>query len=323
MRHALFAFSVILGFGVATATHAASFDCAKAKSRSEVLICRTPELSRLDDQLMQAYRADLAVSPSPVNLTLAQRQWIADRDKGEPVDNAVTKFRPLTADEMAHDYADRLNALKAEIALATAARATTIAVADLGKRCVPLGTDPAKCAVSESGPVKGRAPFAPLWYQIQHEPEAGAEDIQQGVVVFEAAGEGRLRPLLWKFLEGAYFDAPEFLASPAGPLLWLPGSDSGTGAFNEDVLYHPVSGRWRDLDLQTWKDDLARRLPPDKQVWKGVPYDFRDMTVDTYLWRPNDGNCCPTAGSAAVKLRIDGDRLAIASVKLSNKVPEQ
>ncbi|HWE47864.1 MAG TPA: hypothetical protein VG407_17730 [Caulobacteraceae bacterium] len=317
MHIRLFASCVILGLAVATAASAASFDCAKAKSRSEVLICHTPALSDLDSRMMQTYRADLAVSPTPVNLTLAQRQWIADRDKGEPADNQAKTFRPLTADEMAHDYTDRIDALKGEIDFAAKARATTFPIADLGKRCVPLNEDLAKkCVVSSSGQVKGAAS---LWFQLQGPPEGDTDDFTRGVVVFEAGGPGQLRPRLWNFIEGGYYDDPRQLQTAAGALLWLPANDSGTGVFNEDLLYHQVDGRWRDIDLQSWKADLAQRLPKDRQVWKGVPYDFKALETTTGLWRPDDGNCCPTGGQAHVRFKLAGDRLEIVSVERSAK----
>ena len=311
MRRIIFASCVFLGLGFATAASAASFDCAKAKSRSEVLVCQTPQLSQLDEQLAQTYRADLAVSPTPVGLTLSQRQWMVERDKGESTDEAG-KFRPYTADEMANDYQGRITDLKAEIGLAAKAQAP-FPLADLAKRCAPLVIED-KCAVSESGPVKG-APS--LWYQLQGPPEGSTEDFTRGVVVFEQSAPGRLTPRLWAFLEGSWFETPRLMQTSAGALLWLPGNDDGTGAFNEDLLYHRVDGRWRDLDLQSWKDDLAKRLPKDRQVWKGVPYDFAHLQATTHLWVPNDGNCCPTGGKATVTFKLAGDRLEIVSIKRS------
>lgn len=48
--------------GVITApmlAHAASFDCAKAASTTEKLICGNPAVSLLDEQLGQAYKQAL------------------------------------------------------------------------------------------------------------------------------------------------------------------------------------------------------------------------------------------------------------------------
>lgn len=44
-------------------SHAASFDCAKTRSKPELLICGDPELSRLDDELALIYAAAKAVAP--------------------------------------------------------------------------------------------------------------------------------------------------------------------------------------------------------------------------------------------------------------------
>ncbi|MBK4726368.1 DUF4431 domain-containing protein [Pantoea agglomerans] len=49
-RIALLCFTLSLG------AHAASFDCTKASSVSEKLICTTPALSQADDQLAKVYR---------------------------------------------------------------------------------------------------------------------------------------------------------------------------------------------------------------------------------------------------------------------------
>ncbi len=315
MRRIIFASCVFLGLGFASAASAASFDCAKAKSRSEVLVCQTPQLSQLDEQLAQTYKADLAVSPTPVGLTLSQRQWMAERDKGESTGEAG-KFRPYTADEMANDYQGRIADLKAEIDLAAKAQAP-FPLADLAKRCAPLTIDTAKCVVVQSGQVKGSATLGPLWYQLQGPPDGDTDDFTRGVVVFQAAGPGQLRARMWNFLEGSYFDAPELIQTSAGRLLWLPATDDGTGVFNEDLLYRWADTRWRDIDLQSWKDDLARRLPKDRQVWKGVPYDFAHLQATTHLWVPDDGNCCPTGGKAKVTFKLAGDKLEIVSVKRS------
>jgi hypothetical protein len=251
-----------------------------------------------------------------VNLTLAQRQWIAERDKGEVADSEGKTYRPLTAEEMANDYNGRFGDLKREIDLATKVRALVFPVADLCKRCIPVSEDlGAKCVVTQSGRVKGPSSLGPLWYQIQGPPEGATDDFTRGVVVFEALNNDELVPRFWNFLEGSWFDPPELLLTASGGLLWLPANDDGTGAFNEDLLYHRVDGRWRDLDLQSWKDDLAKRLPKDRQVWKGVPYNFARLQATTHLWVPNDGNCCPTGGMADLTFKIVGDKLEVASVK--------
>jgi uncharacterized protein len=43
--------------------HSASFDCAKAKTMIDKLVCGDPKLSDLDDKLIALYNKDLATKP--------------------------------------------------------------------------------------------------------------------------------------------------------------------------------------------------------------------------------------------------------------------
>ncbi|MBI5889384.1 MAG: ankyrin repeat domain-containing protein [Nitrosomonadales bacterium] len=69
---------VILGWLAILATaQAASFDCAKAETVPEKLICTNPKISELDDELDKAYKYILNGSPSgSAQLVLAQRSWL-------------------------------------------------------------------------------------------------------------------------------------------------------------------------------------------------------------------------------------------------------
>jgi len=55
---------------------AASFDCAKASTRVEVLICTSPSLSQQDERLADAYRMARARSATPGTITRWQRDWL-------------------------------------------------------------------------------------------------------------------------------------------------------------------------------------------------------------------------------------------------------
>lgn len=59
---------------------AASFDCKKAATEVEKLICSDAELSHLDEVLANEYRQALARSGNTRNLILAQRRWLAERN---------------------------------------------------------------------------------------------------------------------------------------------------------------------------------------------------------------------------------------------------
>jgi uncharacterized protein YecT (DUF1311 family) len=60
---------------------AASFDCAKAGTNVERLICETPELSKLDDELAAAYKTVLADPARADEEKRAQNQWLKERNR--------------------------------------------------------------------------------------------------------------------------------------------------------------------------------------------------------------------------------------------------
>ena len=55
---------------------AASFDCAKAKTKIEKQICSNTKLSELDDKLTALYNKVLAQSPVPEDTKEQQREWV-------------------------------------------------------------------------------------------------------------------------------------------------------------------------------------------------------------------------------------------------------
>ena len=79
----------------ASHAHAASFDCTKARSQVEHLVCDTPALSQLDETLATTYRAALSNDPASRQrqLTWLRRErpavWLwAGTPPGRPIDPA-------------------------------------------------------------------------------------------------------------------------------------------------------------------------------------------------------------------------------------------
>jgi uncharacterized protein YecT (DUF1311 family) len=58
---------------------AASFDCKKAKTKAEKLICATPELSRADEELAREYKAARGATKNAKGLREAQATWLRRR----------------------------------------------------------------------------------------------------------------------------------------------------------------------------------------------------------------------------------------------------
>lgn len=62
------------------AAHAASFDCAKAGTKVEKLICGDAALSKLDEELNVAYKAALQDERQAGTIKQAQKQWMKERN---------------------------------------------------------------------------------------------------------------------------------------------------------------------------------------------------------------------------------------------------
>lgn len=70
---------VLGAISLALPARAASFDCAKAQIKVEILICSDAELSRLDDDLAAAYATSLQDKKQANEIRQAQRQWVRER----------------------------------------------------------------------------------------------------------------------------------------------------------------------------------------------------------------------------------------------------
>jgi uncharacterized protein len=102
--------AALLAFG--TLASAASFDCAKAKSPMEKLICSDAQLSTLDEQLNTAFKDAVTRSKARPQLVQWQREWLKSYE--------VTQCKDARC--LAKEFTARI-ALLQSVAPATAASA--------------------------------------------------------------------------------------------------------------------------------------------------------------------------------------------------------
>jgi len=76
LHGAMVAASLLLLWVVFPTTQAASFDCKKASTQVEKLICADAMLSKLDDDLARAYRGVLKGAPDQQTLHRQQKEWL-------------------------------------------------------------------------------------------------------------------------------------------------------------------------------------------------------------------------------------------------------
>ena len=65
---------------ISTGTQSASFDCQKARSVTEKLICQDEELSRLDEELASIYKNSISKSEFPKDLIANQKNAWKQRE---------------------------------------------------------------------------------------------------------------------------------------------------------------------------------------------------------------------------------------------------
>ena len=80
MRATLFSVFVVAAAVLGGGAHAASFDCAKASSALERLICDDPDLDSLDSQLAGTFEGALDRSLEPAAVRAGQRAWLRTRE---------------------------------------------------------------------------------------------------------------------------------------------------------------------------------------------------------------------------------------------------
>jgi uncharacterized protein YecT (DUF1311 family) len=79
----LIGLNLLLSLGFASVGQAASFDCNKATTETEIAICADPELSALDELMGQAYRLAKTSADwmTPQELRNSQKAWLQQRNR--------------------------------------------------------------------------------------------------------------------------------------------------------------------------------------------------------------------------------------------------
>ena len=87
--------SLAFTLGTTNLTHAASFDCTKATTETEIAICNDPELGALDEEMSKVYSLLDKDGRYFQQITDSQRSWIKNERKAD-----------------VHDFKQRLSFLK-------------------------------------------------------------------------------------------------------------------------------------------------------------------------------------------------------------------
>ena len=281
---------------------AASFDCAKAATTIENEICADSVLSQADERMAEAYRKAMEATLAPRALRIDQVHWLGSRDSAG------------TLDDLRGSYDRRIAELPKEAGKWQGMRRDTDE-ARARQACVAIpnaSEDP--CTVDAFANVAGSGDGLAFQLQSYTNPRYRSGG---GVVVFHRRGAA-LAPVIATAVDGVHFSPPVVVQSQAGKLLDVSGTMEGTGAFNAGSLYLMDGDKLSEIDTESWLFDLAKRLPKGWGAWKGIFPNYAKLTASTPLWKSGDGNCCPTAGRATLKLGINNGRLVILDLHIRN-----
>ncbi|MES2443114.1 MAG: hypothetical protein V4574_09815 [Pseudomonadota bacterium] len=279
----------------------------------EQRVCADPELRKLDGELVAKERAVQAATARPATWAARAarfRGWIAAERDGDG--------NPIGKSELVARFESRIQELDNEVARAAAIRPARTQAAVLGARCL-AGWFAMNCTVPASGIVRDGG--LTILYQIQS-GSSEQDGIGAGVVLWDASKPGAPRLIGWTF-EGVEMKMPQLNAERG--LLWVPGTMIGTGGHNADILFQKRDDRWVEIDMGSWDDALAARLPKGVAVNHGVDYYLmgESMGAETDLWQDADANCCPTAGRANLGFAIRGDALTLDTVSAQLGGPKE
>jgi hypothetical protein len=287
---------------------AASFGCNRLTTSVERMICVDPKLSAMDRALGRRFDETLTLSLDPAALRADEQLWLA-----------ASRDSATTREDLAKVYTARLAALEQSGAQLRAKDAKRIVdAAQVKDRCLPALADPdATCRVAEFaeiGTVDGHA-FAYARYRYAPK-EIGFPDYTR-IVVYEHREPGGFSAVVSPDANPARtYQKPQILRADGRVLLHIPGVESGTGLANSERLFVWRGDHWRDVDVTSWLEVLARRAPAGFSAIKGIYPDYVTLKASTPLWLDSDDIDCPSGKRADLTLAWRGDRIALDGMRL-------
>lgn len=305
----------ILGFwlffaGLICGAQAASFDCDKAASSVEKMICADSTLSNLDSMLSSVYGKALFRAADPSALKATQRSWLK---------STRNVCQTVQCVELA--YKRRLLDLRA-IPVTYADLKTAIDVTCRELAAFESYESPGTCRLSESasfGSMDATNFHYALYCLGEPLPEQGPHHCTvSGMALFAQRQDTGVVEMFHEHAadSDSYFSAPFISTDEDATLLVLPVSISGTGNFNDNDYFIRQQSHWVLMDTESWQADLNQYIPAGLEILKGVEPNIASMAASANLYRPGDANCCPSGGTAVIDLGIAGNRLTVKSVEI-------
>ena len=118
---------------------------------------------------------------------------------------------------------------------------------------------------------------------------------------------------------GTRYEMPLLTGSDKQSILtttsYRPGSRQAQRSY-----FHLATTGWTEIDSAEWKKALQDKLPAGTtaRIPAGAQPDPTTMALEVPLFRKGDRDCCASGGRAEVSFAVEGARLAIAGVTVTN-----
>jgi hypothetical protein len=181
-----------------------------------------------------------------------------------------------------------------------------------GADCISLKSDDVSglaCRVTSAGPVAGSD--GALSYQVQDYRDGDV--VMAGGVAILASSD--LRLVVQAAAVDAGFRTPTQFSTRFGTFLDLGAETHGTGQFPLGSLFRHDGAAWTKIDVETWQNDLSKRLPKGMSVWRGPFPDYPHFAAAAVVRQePPASGADPDKdydGYAAIRLTVSGNALAV------------
>ena len=279
--------------------------CTAPPGPAQAVICGDPGLRAADADLRRLEREVAALSPRPATLAARAAAW-----------QRMIEAEPPRADTLEDHYASRLHEWRELLRQDRAIRRVTpleeaAARRALEQRC--LGQVLGRCRVVATGMVIGEDRAPRLLWQIQ-QGVTEADGLRAGILLL-AEARGAWRPIAWAF-EGGSYEAPVLHPQAGGVLLSVVGRRAGSDRANADLLFQQRPGGWREVEMESWREAAAARLPPGLEIRQAVAYEIGALAATARLSREADAICCASGGRATLGFRLEGPSLRLEAIEL-------
>lgn len=287
---------------------AAGLDCSRPHPEPDSTICQHDTLLMLDEQLGRAYHQARLRSPEPHFIQVAHSNWMRRTRANCGTDTAcLERVYRLRLDELQNSnltYSNLKTALERtcyeQAAYASLQSPTT---------CARLGTQTFKL---------NHLTLTALWTCLDKRYRRGDRCVSQGRSVFESQSEDGEAFRLYEHAgaAGLQFLPVQLVVIEGTPLLHIPVLQDGTGNFNDSTLLAYGPAGWTPVDREAWEASLHKHLPKGLSIQRGIWPDYTQQTAIIPLYTSKDPNCCPSGGSARVKIGLENGQLVTRSIEI-------